>query len=109
MSVIYVDIDETICEYEVGKREYPLAIPIKENIEKINSLFDKGHTIVYWTARGSTTGIDWTNLTKKQLSEWNAKFHDIKLGKPYYDIFIDDKAVNTKTYFLGEEHDIRLE
>ena len=32
--VYYVDIDETICEYEVGSREYPLAKPIKKNIEK---------------------------------------------------------------------------
>jgi hypothetical protein len=98
---IYVDIDETICYYE-GKREYPLAKPITENIKKINKLFDDGHTIVYWTARGSRTGIDWTELTGQQLKKWEAKYHEYKLGKPDYDLFICDKAVNTEVYFSEE-------
>jgi len=62
--IIYVDIDETICRYD-GPREYPSAIPIREHINKINKLYDEGNTIVYWTARGSKTKIDWTDLTKK--------------------------------------------
>ena len=37
--LICVDIDETICRYE-GERDYPSALPIRENIEKINNLFD---------------------------------------------------------------------
>ena len=36
----------------------------------INKLYDEGHTVVYWTARGSTTGIDWGDLTQNQLKEW---------------------------------------
>ena len=44
--IIYVDIDETICEYD-GVREYPLAKPIEKNIDKINRLYDSGNTIVY--------------------------------------------------------------
>ena len=95
---IYVDIDETICFYK-EKREYPLAEPIVENIKKINQLFDDGHTIVYWTARGSRTGIDWAELTGQQLKKWGAKYHEYKLGKPDYDLFICDKAINTKDYF----------
>ena len=96
--IIYVDIDETICEYK-GKREYPLASPIKKNIDKINKLHDEGNTVVYWTARGSVSGIDWTDLTMHQLSTWGAKFTDLKLGKPHYDIFICDKAFNTDRFF----------
>ena len=95
---IYVDIDETICHYK-GKREYPLATPIDKNIEKINKLFDEGHTIVYWTARGGRTGIDWTELTHRQLKEWGAKYTECMLGKPDYDLFICDKAINTREYF----------
>ena len=95
---IFVDIDETICRYE-NKREYPLATPIKKNIEKINKLFDEGHTIVYWTARGSRTGIDWTELTRKQLNDWGAKHTECKLGKPDYDLFICDKVTNTEDFF----------
>ena len=100
--IYYVDIDETICEYEEGKREYPLANPVKKNIKKINSLYDAGHTIVYWTAGGATTGIDWTDLTLGQLKEWGAKYTEAKLGKPNYDVFICDKAINTLDFFNGE-------
>tara|TARA_R100000008_G_C3474705_1_gene110760 strand:+ start:247 stop:546 length:300 start_codon:yes stop_codon:yes gene_type:complete len=96
--IYYVDIDETICSYG-DKREYSLAEPVKENINKINNLYDKGHKIVYWTARGSTTGIDWTDLTVKQLDKWGAKYHEVKLGKPHYDVFIDDKAINSEVFF----------
>jgi hypothetical protein len=46
---------------------------------------------VYWTARGSRTQTDWYDLTKKQLIEWGVKFHELKVDKPYYDMFIDDK------------------
>tara|TARA_R110002020_G_scaffold423996_6_gene633150 strand:- start:107 stop:427 length:321 start_codon:yes stop_codon:yes gene_type:complete len=96
--IIYVDIDETICRYE-GEREYSNALPVKENIEKINNLYDKGHEIVYWTARGSTTGIDWANLTATQLEKWNAKHTSLKLKKPHYDLFICDKAINSIEFF----------
>lgn len=92
MKVIYVDIDETICETP-SLRNYFNAKPIQENIEKINKLYDKGYTIVYWTARGSRTQINWYDLTKKQLTEWGAKHHELKTNKPYYDLFIDDKTL----------------
>ena len=63
--IYYIDIDETICDYE-GPRKYPLATPIKKNIEKINKLYDEGHTIIYWTARGTVTGLDWYDLPGRQ-------------------------------------------
>ena len=89
---IYVDIDETICFYD-GKREYPNAIPSKENIAKINKLYDEGHEITYWTARGTVTGINWFNLTKEQLTKWGCKWHNLIVGtKPAYDLLICDKT-----------------
>ncbi len=98
-KLIYVDIDETICYYE-DEREYTLAKPIKENIEKINTLFDDGNIITYWSARGSTTGIDWTEMTREQLVGWGCKFHNLSVGeKPPYDLLICDKAVNSLEYF----------
>ena len=97
--VIYVDIDETICKYD-GERDYSLAIPISKRIEHINSLYENGNTIVYWTARGTTTKIDWTELTKSQLSGWGAKYHELKMNsKPHYDLLICDKAINSNVYF----------
>tara|TARA_Y100001963_G_C6676764_1_gene397838 strand:- start:45 stop:353 length:309 start_codon:yes stop_codon:yes gene_type:complete len=96
--LIYVDIDETICHYE-GEREYPLALPIPQNIKKINDLYDEGHTIVYWTARGSVSGIDWTEVTQNQFKEWGVKHHELILKKPAYDMFICDKAINSYDFF----------
>ena len=99
--VIYVDIDETICYYNEisGVRDYSKALPIKKNIQKINQLYDQGNTIVYWTARGTLTGKNWYNLTKTQLDKWGAKYHELRMGKPCYDLFIDDKNINSDTFF----------
>jgi len=80
-------------------RDYNHSTPIIKNIEKINDLYDAGHTIVYWTARGSGSGKDHTELTKHQMEKWKAKFHELKLGKPVYDLFICDKAVDSRDYF----------
>ena len=89
---IFVDIDETICYYD-GKRHYPDAIPIHENIAKINKLYDKGHHIKYWTARGAVTKIDWFGVTKVQLDRWGCKYHELSVGeKPDYDLLICDKT-----------------
>ena len=76
--LIYVDIDETICQ-SPEDRNYSKAQPVKERIEKINKLFDEGNTIVYWTARGTMTGIDWYQVTQKQFDIWGVKYHDLKI------------------------------
>tara|TARA_R110000851_G_scaffold118112_2_gene245318 strand:- start:592 stop:885 length:294 start_codon:yes stop_codon:yes gene_type:complete len=89
---IYVDIDETICFYD-GKRHYPDAIPNMENISKINKLYDEGHIITYWTARGTVTGLDWKKTTSTQLKKWGCKFTHLSVGvKPDYDLLICDKT-----------------
>ena len=95
--IIYIDIDETICE-SPEDRNYSLAVPIKENIEKANKLYDEGNTIVYWTARGTVSGIDWREVTLNQFEVWGVKYHELKLGKPYYDLFIDDKNMNAEDW-----------
>ncbi|MFC2059495.1 HAD hydrolase family protein [Chloroflexota bacterium] len=92
MTVYCFDIDGTICTNTDG--DYEQAVPFAEEIEKINRLYDKGHRIIFFTGRGSTTGIDWTDLTKKQLKSWQVKYHELIMGKPYADIYIDDKAIN---------------
>ncbi len=89
---VYVDIDETICFYE-GERHYPDAIPSYENIAKINKLYNEDNYIVYWTARGTVTGIDWLETTANQLNEWGCQYHELITGvKPDYDLMICDKT-----------------
>jgi len=91
MKIIYVDVDETICKTPKS-REYKDSEPIVENIKKINELYEEGNTIVYWTARGSRKQIDWYDLTYDQLLKWGAKFHELRVDKPYFDLLIDDKT-----------------
>lgn len=95
---IYVDIDETICFYDEdialdGKKDYHKAIPNYDNIAKVNRLYHEGNHITYWTARGSRSGIDWTEFTKRQLNDWNVRYHEVRCDKPYYDLFIEDRSV----------------
>tara|TARA_R100000027_G_C2175188_1_gene72132 strand:- start:215 stop:523 length:309 start_codon:yes stop_codon:yes gene_type:complete len=99
--IIYVDIDETICA-SPESRDYSKAIPIMKNIEKINELYDAGNTIVYWTARGTGSGIDWREVTEKQFKSWGVRYHDLKFGKPIYDLFVDDKNINSERFFKQE-------
>tara|TARA_R110001583_G_C5381315_1_gene383759 strand:+ start:206 stop:508 length:303 start_codon:yes stop_codon:yes gene_type:complete len=96
--IIYVDIDETICETPAD-RDYNNAKPMPKRIKHINMLYEKGYTIVYWTARGTGTGIDWRDVTEKQFEEWNVKYHELKFGKPEYGLFIDDKNISSEIFF----------
>lgn len=96
--IIYVDIDNTICQTpETG--EYHKAKPLYDRIAKINDLYDQGNTIIYWTARGTRTGHDWRELTEKQFKDWSVQYHKLYFHKPVYDLFIDDKNINSNTYF----------
>ena len=97
--IIYVDIDHTICSYDESTLDYSKAKPIQKRISKINEMYESGNKIVYWTARGTTTGIDWRKITEKQFQDWNVKYHELKFGKPVYDLFIDDKNINSEEFF----------
>ena len=100
--IIYVDIDETICTTPES-RDYTKSRPIVKNIKKINKLYEEGNTIVYWTARGSGTGLNWYDVTGQQLKKWGVKYHEYRVGKPVYDLFICDKAINSLDFFNKEE------
>ncbi len=70
----------------------------------INKLYDEGHTIVYWTARGTTWKGDWAELTKQQLKEWGAKYHELSIGnKPRFDMYICDKSFQADAWFKEKE------
>jgi len=97
MKTYIVDIDNTICKTQGN--DYVTSTPCPDRIEKINSLYDQGNTIIYWTARGGTSGLDWTELTNRQLVSWGCKYHEIRMRKPSYDVWIDDKAINSEDFF----------
>jgi len=95
--IIYIDIDKTICK-SPKNGDYSKSSPIKTNIKKVNKLYEEGNTIVFWTSRGVLTGINWQEVTKNQLKYWGVKYTKLKFNKPYYDVFIDDKAINVKDW-----------
>lgn len=90
-KIIYVDIDGTICTIS---KPYSEAQPIQHHIDKINKLYDEGHIIIYYTARGQVTKMDHSELTNKQLSEWGCKYTKLIMNhKPNYDLYICDKSL----------------
>jgi len=100
-----VDIDGTICTQ--SNPDYENAIPIQENIDKVNELYNDGHQIIYNTARGmGRTNNDQVaantllyEMTRKQLDKWGVKYHMLFLGKPAGDVYIDDKAIRADDFF----------
>ena len=70
------------------KKFYNKSTPIKRNIEMVNKLYDKGHTIKIFTARymgrsneNQVLAKKRFKLTKIQLKQWNVKYHKLILGK----------------------------
>jgi hypothetical protein len=101
-----VDIDGTICDRPEGT-DYDSSVPMHDRIAKINHLYDKGHQIVYFTARGMGRYNDaatvaearFYELTEKQLASWGCKYHKLILGKPSGDFYIDDKGIGSDDFF----------
>lgn len=92
-----IDIDGTICTNTEGS--YKEAKPHLERISQVNKLYDNGSKIIYFTARGSTTGIDWSKVTSAQLDEWGCKYHELIFNKPFADYYIDDKSLDLFNWF----------
>lgn len=90
------DIDGVIATITPGN-DYALAGPLVDNIRRINRLHDAGNTIVLFTARGSATGIDWAEITRRQMAEWGVRHHRLMLGKPAADHYVDDKMMGLDT------------
>ena len=102
-----VDIDGTICKLPQHNQDYWQSSPMPERIEKINNLYNSGHTIIYYTARGMGRNKnnphlatqEFYSLTINQLEKWGCKYHLLFLGKPSGDFYIDDKAVRDEDFF----------
>lgn len=109
MSIYCVDIDGTICDKDICREDgnYECSVPKLDRIEKINQLYDQGHTIKYFTARGMGRHADnsqmatreFYELTRSQLDSWGCKYHKLILGKPSADYYIDDKGIKDNDFF----------
>lgn len=85
---IIIDMDGTICtEEKTFSRS--LAKPKLNAVEMINNMFDEGHTIIIYTAR---TWMEY-EMTVDWLKKNNVNYHQLFMGKPIGDIWIDDRAL----------------
>jgi len=88
-----VDIDGVLACITHGNN-YELAQPLQENVARVNRLHAAGNRIILFTARGSLTDIDWRATTERQMREWGVQHHELRLGKPAADYYIDDRMLS---------------
>jgi len=86
---IIIDLDGTICTEEKTYSR-SLAKPIEGAIETINKLYDAGNIIIVYSAR---TWMEY-EMTTNWLNINEIKYHQLILGKPIGDVWIDDRAIN---------------
>tara|TARA_B100001750_G_scaffold248062_1_gene276451 strand:+ start:3212 stop:3577 length:366 start_codon:yes stop_codon:yes gene_type:complete len=99
---IAFDLDGVICSNSPD--DYNQAIPNKFVIQTINKLKDQGHHISIYTSRymgrlnENLFDINQHGFERitKQLKGWGVKYDRLILGKPRYDLLIDDKAFGYK-------------
>lgn len=105
-KVFCLDIDGVIGEKSDIKDmdgTYANNTPNKEIINICNKLYASGNKIVLYTARGSGSGIDWSDITKQQLEKWGLKYHQLYFGKPAADFYIDDRMLSLECLRLITE------
>ena len=106
-KIIAFDLDDTLCTRPTDKEilgidKYLHCKPIQEMIDVSNNLYDKGHTIYIYTARGMNIFngnvmdiyINLYDLTLNSLKKWGVKHNGLYMGKIHYDLLIDDKALS---------------
>jgi N-acylneuraminate cytidylyltransferase len=89
-GIIYVDIDQTLFCSKIPT--YEVTYVNQRMIDLVNYLYEHNF-IILWTSRGTVTQIDWREHTEKQLANYGVKYHELRLKKPMYDFWVDDKAV----------------
>jgi len=97
MKKYFIDLDNTLCR--TMNSDYVNSVPIEERIDYVNKMKTDGHHVTIWTARGAKSGIDHRILTEEQLKKWDVKYDHLLMGKPDYDIYLDDKSFNIDTIF----------
>jgi len=90
---LIIDMDGTICSEEKTYSR-SLATVKPGAMEYINGLYDEGHTIIIYSARS------WQEF--EMTTEWlkinEIQYHQLILGKPIGDVWIDDRAVRFNSW-----------
>lgn len=97
MATFCIDVDGTICTTTTNQ-EYYKAEPKQALINKINQLYHQGHRIKIFTARGMASGGMFEEITRQQLNDWGVKYHELIMGKPAADYYVDDKGITPEQF-----------
>jgi capsule biosynthesis phosphatase len=97
------DLDNTIVTYPTLYKDYQTVQPIPHVLQFIKYLKANGHEVIIYTARnmvrsGNNLGKVMKNVAKttiETLEKLGVEYDELHFGKPYGDIYIDDKAFNT--------------
>lgn len=108
-KTIAFDLDDVICSRDLrtdteDPTKYLQCRPNQNVINTINYLYKNNYKICIYTARGMNYFKENKleiynnvfNITKNQLNDWGLKYHQLVMGKIFYDLFIDDKAINSR-------------
>lgn len=97
---IVIDMDGTICT-EMRQFSRCLAEPKADAVAVINKLYDAGNTIIIYSAR---TWVEY-EMTVDWLKRYGVKYHQLFMGKPIGDVWIDDRAITAKDNWkeIGEQ------
>ena len=107
-KTICFDIDNVLCTTKNSK--YWSLKPKIQVVRKINKLYSDGHKIIFFTSRfmGRTNnntkkaysmGFE---LTTNHLKKWKVKYHKLIMGKPSYDLIIDDLSIYFKKTWVRD-------
>lgn len=108
IKTICFDIDNVLCY--TFKSNYKSSKPNLLAIKKVNDLYDRGYKIILFTARfmGRTkNNVKKTyslgfHQTTNQLKKWKVKYHELIMGKPSYDLIIDDLSIYFKKRWIKD-------
>ncbi len=104
--ILCFDLDNVICRTK--KNYYKNSVPIKQSVNFVNYLYANNYYIKIFTSRFMGRNSDNALkakrqgflFTKKQLKKWKVNYHELILGKPSFDIFIDDKMLGFKKNWI---------
>ena len=90
---LIIDLDGTICSEEKTFSR-GMAKPLVGAKKTLDKLKEQGHTIIIYSARS------WNEyeMTIKWLNDNQIPYDQVILGKPVGDYWIDDRAVNFKSW-----------
>lgn len=103
-----IDIDDTILT--TYNRDFENSTPHLDVINKINTLYDNGWTIILYTARGAKScktlaarEHKYRAITETWLKKYNVKYTKLLFGKENADFYVDDKAMSIQEFLNFEE------